>query len=89
MGNKKMKKITKYEIKDLLSKKKIIETVWEDEQGFQEAIQKLDEAGIEYTVVERRQIIISALKYYLIWALAVDFFQISAIIIAFFMIIGG
>ena len=84
-----MKKITKYEIKDLLSKKKIIETVWENEQGFQDAIQKLDEAGIEYTVVERRQIIISALKYYLIWALAVDFFQISAIIIAFFMIIGG
>jgi len=89
MGNKKMKKITKYEIKDLLSKKKIIETVWNDEQGFNEAIKKLDEAGIDYTVVERRQIIISALKYYLIWALAVDFFQISAIIIAFFMIIGG
>ncbi len=84
-----MKKITKYEIKDLLSKKKIIETVWNDEQGFNEAIKKLDEANIEYTVVERRQIIISALKYYLIWALAVDFFQISAIIIAFFMIIGG
>ena len=89
MGNRKMKKITKYEIKDLLSKKKIIETVWNDEQGFNEAIKKLDEAGIDYTVVERRQIIISALKYYLIWALAVDFFQISAIIIAFFMILGG
>ena len=70
----------------IFKKTKFIETQWSDEKGFKDAIKKLNDAGVDYIVKERRTIATWGRLAYFCYSVILDTILFAGIIWAIFNI---
>jgi len=71
---------------NIFKKTKFIETQWTDEQGFQDAIKKLNDANVDYVIKERRTIATWGRLAYFCYSVILDTILLIGIIWAIFNI---
>ena len=71
---------------NIFRKTKYIETQWHDDAGFQDAVKRLNEAGVDYVVKERRTIATWGRLAYFCYSVILDTILLMGIIWAIFNI---
>ena len=71
---------------NIFRKTKYIETQWHDDAGFQDAVKRLNEAGVDYVVKERRTIATWGRLAYFCYSVILDTILLAGIIWAIFNI---
>ncbi len=71
---------------NIFRKTKYIETQWDDDAGFQDAVKRLNEAGVDYVVKERRTIATWGRLAYFCYSVILDTILLMGIIWAIFNI---
>ena len=80
-----MGRLNKKKIIGFFEKNKFIETSFDNEEEFNEAIKNLEEAKIEYIVSERRIFIRWVMKGYFVYAIFADIVILGGIIYLIFL----
>ncbi len=71
---------------NIFRKTKYIETQWHDDAGFQDAVKRLNDAGVDYVVKERRTIATWGRLAYFCYSVILDTILLAGIIWAIFNI---